>query len=84
MRIRLSGISKDQTATCIVWNLIARQNHGPEIPCTPALILARKLAAGQLAARGAQACLGMLTLSDFDAEVSDLDISWSVDEEPGE
>ena len=60
------------------------QNHGPEIPCTPALILARKLAAGQIAARGAQACLGMITLFDFDAETSDLDIDWTVDEETDE
>jgi len=84
MQIRLSGIAKGQKAKTVVWNLTARQNHGPEIPCTPALILARKLAAGQIATRGAHACLGMITLSDFDAEVSDLDIDWTVDEEPNE
>ena len=80
MRMRLSGVAKDQTARTVTWDLTARQNHGPEIPCTPALILARKLAAGQIARRGAFACLGMITLSEFDAEVSDLDIDWQVGE----
>ncbi len=80
MRMRLSGVAADQTARTVTWNLTARQNHGPEIPCTPALILARKLAANQIAKRGAFACLGMITLSEFDAEVSDLDIDWKLDD----
>lgn len=81
MQIRLSGVANDQSATTVVWNLTARQNHGPEIPCTPALILARKLAAEQIAHRGAMPCLGMIALADFDTEVSDLDIEWTVEEE---
>jgi len=28
--------------------------------------------------RGAHACLGMMTLSEFDTEVKDFDISWEV------
>ncbi|MDH3409593.1 MAG: hypothetical protein OEN51_09540, partial [Gammaproteobacteria bacterium] len=80
MQVRLLGIGKDQRAKTVTWNLTARQNHGPEIPCTPALILARKLVADQIAERGAMPCLGMITLSEFDTEVSDLDIDWTIDE----
>ena len=82
MRIRLSGVGEDGVAKCVVWNLTARQNHGPEIPCVPALMLARKLVADEISERGARACLGMITLSEFDAEVSDLDIHWQVEESP--
>jgi hypothetical protein len=46
----------------------------------PALILARKLAAGRLSTTGAYPCLGMMTLPEFDTEVSDLDIRWRLDE----
>jgi hypothetical protein len=81
MQIRLSGIGRRQEPKTVTWNLTARRNHGPEIPCTPALIIARKLAADQLSLRGAYPCLGMITLSEFDTEVSDLAIGWTTDEE---
>jgi hypothetical protein len=80
MQMRISGVGANQQARTVVWNLTAHQNHGPEIPCVPALILARKLAAKQITMRGAFPCLGMITLSEFDVEVSDLDIKWTVDE----
>ena len=35
--------------------------------------------AGTEPKRGAGACLGMFTLADFDAEVADLDIGWTVE-----
>ncbi len=78
MHVRLSGIGPDQKAQSISWYLTARQNHGPEIPCTPALILARKLAANTISKTGAYPCLGLISLADFDTEVSDLDIDWEI------
>jgi len=80
MRIRMSGEGKEGDSRCVTWSLTARQNHGPEIPCVPALILARKLVRGEISEHGAHACLGMITLSEFDAEVGDLNISWRVEE----
>ena len=80
MQIRLSGDGLDRAARTVTWNLVARRNHGPEIPCSPALILARKLAADEFSARGALPCLGLFSLSDFAKEIADLDIAWSVDE----
>ena len=80
MHITLTGKTTDNVPRSVTWNLTARQNHGPEIPCTPALILARKLIVGDISARGACPCLGMFSMSDFASEVSDLDIDWSVDE----
>ncbi len=80
MQMRIAGEGDDKLPKTLMWNLVAQQNHGPEIPCVPALILARKLAAGTISARGAYPCLGMITLPEFDEEVSDLDIRWRMDE----
>jgi hypothetical protein len=80
MQMRIGGVGEDHQAKTLVWNLVAHQNHGPEIPCVPALILARKLAAGRFSTNGAYPCLGMITLAEFDEEVSDLDIRWRIDE----
>jgi hypothetical protein len=80
MHIEISGRSRDNKPLSLTWNLVARQNHGPEIPCTPALILARKLLADEISTRGAVPCLGMFSLSDFASELSDFDVQWEVNE----
>ncbi|AEQ94395.1 hypothetical protein XOC_0141 [Xanthomonas oryzae pv. oryzicola BLS256] len=50
------------------WDLTAAVLHGPEIPCFAAILLIRKLAAGQPLPVGAHACLGLLTLAEFERE----------------
>ncbi len=82
MQVKMSGRSTDNKAKSITWELIARQNHGPEIPCSPALILARKLVAESMPIRGALPCLGMFSMSDFKQEVSVFDVDWKVHEVP--
>lgn len=78
MHVRLSGTDKDRKHRIRTWYLTAGQNHGPEIPCSPALILTRKLARNQVSQRGAFPCLGMVSLAEFEDEIRDLDISWLV------
>lgn len=58
----------------VAWHMIARSGHGPYIPASPAVIVAKKLARDRLPARGAMACVDLFTLPEFLAEVSDLDI----------
>ena len=79
MRIRVTGKDSRNKRKVSTWFLIARNNHGPEIPCTPALILARKLARGEIVKRGAFPCLGLFTLEDFDAEIAPFDVLWTAD-----
>ena len=55
--------------------LIARSGHGPYIPCMPAILLARRLARGDLTERGARPCLDLITLPDYLAALEGLDIS---------
>lgn len=50
------------------WQLTARGNHGPEIPCMAAVLLALKLARGESIPIGAYPCLGLLELAEFESE----------------
>jgi len=50
------------------WQLVAPAADGPEIPCMAAILLTRRLAAGSSVAPGAFACMGLLTLADFEPQ----------------
>ncbi|MBI3563379.1 MAG: saccharopine dehydrogenase NADP-binding domain-containing protein [Gammaproteobacteria bacterium] len=65
MHVELQGIGKDHQPQCVRWQLLAQGADGPEIPCTPAVILARKLAQQQLPHTGAMACVGLFSLEEF-------------------
>lgn len=78
MSIRLSGLDPHGQPMALTWWLTAANDHGPEIPCAPALILARKLARGEESRRGAYPCVGLISLAEFDAELGDLDIHWEI------
>ncbi|WP_311238136.1 MULTISPECIES: saccharopine dehydrogenase NADP-binding domain-containing protein [unclassified Xanthomonas] len=67
MRVELAGERDGQPLT-VRWDLTAAMLHGPEIPCFAAILLVRKLAAGQVLPSGAHACMGLLTLADFEQE----------------
>jgi hypothetical protein len=55
--------------------IIARQGHGPFIPCIPATLLAKRLAHDELPQRGARPCLDLINLDEFFKALEHLDIS---------
>lgn len=55
--------------------MVARSGHGPNVPCMPAILLARRLAAGERFEPGARPCLDLITLEEFLAALDGLDIS---------
>jgi len=55
--------------------MIARQGHGPNIPCIPVILIARKLAAGEAIAAGARPCLDLIALDEYFGALADLDVS---------
>lgn len=65
MHVDLRGVGIDGKRLRVVWQLLAKQGDGPQIPATAAVLLARKLARGQLSARGAMPCIGLFTLQEF-------------------
>ena len=54
----------------MTWQLIAGENHGPEIPCMAALLMADKIRSGRVSARGGYPCMGFLSLDEFAPEFS--------------
>ena len=55
--------------------MIARQGHGPNIPCMPAILLARRLARGEVIAPGARPCLELIALDEYISALGGLDIT---------
>lgn len=75
MQMRMTGPDQGGKSTALTWHLLAQQNHGPEIPCTPAIVVTRKLLDGELSAPGAYPCLGLFTVAEFMDELAEFDVS---------
>ena len=68
MLVAVAGTRPGGAPARIEWHLAVEALNGPEIPCIAAVLLARRLAAGTIAERGAHACMGFLALADFERE----------------
>lgn len=68
MVVRVEGLDATGRQARRAWHIAADHDHGPEIPCMAAILLARKLAGGQALPAGAFACMGMLNLAEFEPE----------------
>ncbi len=74
MFVVMEGIGPTGQPVSCAWHLIARANHGPFVPQSPATALTRKLMTGGVSARGAMPCVGLLTLDEIAAELQGLQI----------
>lgn len=81
MSVRVIGKDQSGRRRTSTWYLVAQSNHGPEIPCMASILLARKLVRGEKLPIGAQVCMGMLKLSDFESEFACWDIRTSIEDE---
>ena len=61
----LAGKDWAGSAKSIRFELTAYDNYGPYIPCMPACILAKKIAAGDITTRGAQPGIGIISLAEY-------------------
>ena len=75
MLVKLTGEARGGGRLVREVSLIAQLNQGPYVPAIAAVIVARKLASGEIALRGATPCLGLMTLAEFQTEVADLAIT---------
>jgi hypothetical protein len=80
MLVSVTGTDSSGRRKRVEWHLVADHNHGPEIPCMPAILLARKLARNEIAERGAYPCMGFLALEDFGPEFARWGIRTSIEE----
>jgi len=65
MYVDMEGAGRNGAPLRLRWTLVARHGDGPRIPATAAVVLARKLARGELPGSGARACLDLFTLEEF-------------------
>ena len=71
----LSGIGHEREPKTIRIFMVARRGHGPNIPCLPAIILARKMASGEGPRPGARPCLDLIGLTELLRAMADLEIT---------
>jgi saccharopine dehydrogenase-like NADP-dependent oxidoreductase len=65
MFVQLDGLHENGAPLSLTWNLVARENHGPDIPCAASIALANKIAAGWKPPAGAMPCMGLLTVEEL-------------------
>ncbi|HEY3179549.1 MAG TPA: saccharopine dehydrogenase NADP-binding domain-containing protein [Casimicrobiaceae bacterium] len=73
MHVEMHGFRRGHRLD-VLWTLVAGHGDGPQIPCTPAIVIARKLAAGTLVARGALPCVGLFSLEECLRELEGYDV----------
>lgn len=78
MHVHIDGLDAVGKPRRIRWFLIAQHGDGPMIPCIASIVLARKLARGELRESGAKPCVDMMTLQEFQLAVRDLHICFEV------
>jgi Saccharopine dehydrogenase NADP binding domain len=71
----LAGTGHDGKPSRRTFFIIARSGHGPYIPCTPAILLAQRLALGKIRQRGATPCLDLIDLETYIEALQGLDIT---------
>ncbi len=75
MHVTLQGLDHHQQPVKHTWLLLAGRDHGPNIPCFPAIALARKLLRDEIAVRGAMPCMGLLRVDEILQAIPDLDLT---------
>lgn len=68
MVVRVAGADAQGQPSRSAWHIAADNDHGPEIPCMAAILLARQLAAGQPLPTGAHTSTSLLPLEAFAPE----------------
>ncbi|MCV2370580.1 saccharopine dehydrogenase family protein [Roseateles oligotrophus] len=68
MVVRATGLDADAKPVKRAWHIAADKDHGPEIPCMAAILLAKRLAKGEHMAAGAYPCVSRHTLAEFGPE----------------
>ncbi|WP_151633702.1 saccharopine dehydrogenase family protein [Noviherbaspirillum aerium] len=68
MVVRVEGVNAAGRLARHAWHITVGDNHGAELPCMPAILLAERIAGGTLSAPGAHAAMGWLSLPDFTPE----------------
>lgn len=72
----LSGKDEQGQDKHIQFDLVARHGDGLCIPSVPAIVMAKKLAKGEITKTGATPCLDLITMDEYLDVLSEFDIEW--------
>jgi len=75
MHVIIRGKTYDSKTYTRRWFIVAREGDGPQIPCVPAILLAKKLVEGAPFSPGAKPCIGLISLQDYLDELSHFSIT---------
>lgn len=81
MVVRVAGTDAQRQPRRRAWHIAADHDHGPEIPCMAAILLARQLALGQPLPTGAHTSTSLLPLESFVPEFAKWGMQTDVVEE---
>lgn len=74
MHVELHGLDHAGKPLRRCWYLLAGSGDGPQIPCTPAVVITKKLARGEIKITGAGPCMDFFTLQEFMRELEEFDV----------
>lgn len=75
MHVTVSGTGHDSAPLTRSWFIVAKSGDGPQIPCVPAILLAKRLHEKDPAlTHGALPCVGLIRLEDYLEELRRFDI----------
>ena len=83
MHVEIAGRRHDGTAHRVKWYIVAPDGDGPQIPCTAAIVIARKLAGEEMPQRGAMPCLELFSVEEFMAALAGFNVHESILIRPG-
>ena len=78
--MRLEGDGPSGGPRKVLFEIIARDGSGLEIPITPVVLLVKKMLRGDLLPPGAYPCVGLLSLAELKQELSIYPIVWETKE----
>jgi hypothetical protein len=74
--MRLEGQDRQGNPKKTLFEIVARDGSGLEIPVTPVILLVKKMLRGESLPAGAYPCMGLFSLAEFQQELSSYPISW--------
>jgi hypothetical protein len=76
----LEGQDQQRNPKRMLFEILARDGSGLEIPVTPVILLVKKMLRGEALPAGAYPCMGLFSLAEFRQELSSYPISWEIKE----
>ena len=74
MYVRMKGVDRRDRTVEKVWQLVARDNEGSDVPCMGAVALVRRISRCGIPGACAMPCVGLLSLDDYLAELTELNV----------